>query len=155
MRDNIQYARNLREKAEDRFKNAENTQGKTRSSTNLISDYQESIEFATKSMFHCMGEQPPSEHKISFKNAQPLLRTDFPDAFAYEDELPRTIFLTQFWKEFYLTAKYGIDDIDDFKIAPSDLFDQSEVKLAHDHAEFVVKIANNLWNTVKKEQLSE
>lgn len=152
MRDHVQYARDLREKAEDRFKNAENTQGKTRSPTNLISDYQESIELATKSMFHCMDERPPAEHEISFENAQGFLRADFPDGFENRDELPKVIFLTRFWRKFYLTAKYGVDE---FNIAPSDLFGDPEVELAHDHADFVVRIAKNLWYAVREDQISE
>lgn len=46
--------------------------------------------------------------------------------------LPRLLFLVNFWAEFYLTAKYGIQD--GYLASADDLLKDKEAKLAQDHA---------------------
>ena len=46
--------------------------------------------------------------------------------------LPRLLFLSNFWAQFYLTAKYGFQS--GYLAAPKDLFDREEAALSVHHA---------------------
>jgi len=81
--------------------------------------------------------------KEILENVKKLLQSDFPKYFAYKEELPRVVFLTYFWAQFYPIAKYGIDELN---LPPDELFKKEEAELAVSHAELCVKVANDLLN---------
>lgn len=141
-REQLRNARQLWDKAADEVLTAGN------SHTNTIIDCQQSIEISVKAMFHAVGEDPPKNHDISFQNAYALLHADFPEHFSQAQSIPRAVFLTQFWNEFYTIAKYGNEDN---LIPANQLFDEDEAKLAVDHAQFCVTTAGALLNSVEQE----
>jgi HEPN domain-containing protein len=114
-----------------------------------ISDCQQAIEYAGKTLFWLTGNEPPTEHQISWDNAQEVLRSDWPGPFHRASDVPRVILLTQFWGEFYLTAKYGEEN---FGTSPDRLFTRSDMKLAVEHAGFCVRVAEALLNAVRTER---
>jgi HEPN domain-containing protein len=121
---------------------------------NTIQDCQRFIEIYVKSMFKLVGVNPLEQHKIDFgeSRTEGFLKSEFPDNFESEDDLPRVVFLTHFWKEFYEEAKYGYPEKN---IQPSDLFTIDDAKRAIAHAEFVQKVGQELLETVQEEQTDE
>lgn len=102
-------------------------------------------------MYYAVGEKPPTSHEISFENAYPLINADFPEGFYEEDKIPRAVFLTQFWHDFYLIAKYG----DEYNIVPPDeLISDKEAELAISHAEFCQRLARNLIHSARAQGLA-
>jgi len=150
-------------KESDQFKYAENLIGKAMgflseakeglekyslSYSNIIANCQNAIELSTKAIFKLMGLEFPKSHQLLFEqrgevreSVKKLLQSNFPKYFVYRKELPRVVFLTYFWGQFYTIAKYGIDELN---LPPDELFKREEVELAVNHAELCVRVANNL-----------
>lgn len=138
------YAKNLIEKSRNDIEKAEEI-FKTYSPlfSNVITLCQQSIELSAKAVFKLMGINFPKDHKIRFdvKETKELLKRDFPKNFYEKDKIPRLIFLTQFWKEFYILVKYGIEKLD---IGPECLFKREEAEIAIKHAKECCRIVENL-----------
>jgi HEPN domain-containing protein len=93
----------------------------------------------------------PREHQLLFKRGKggkklseefkELLKKEMPKYFSYKDRLPRLIFLTYFWHEFYTIGKYGIGKLN---IPPDQLFKREDAELALKHAELCLKVADDL-----------
>lgn len=124
--------------------------GITLQNINIIVDCQRFIEIYTKSMFKLVGVNPPERHKMDFDNdrTQGFLGADFPEEFESKDNLPRVVFLTHFWDEFYTEAKYGYPEQD---LRPSDLFDLDDARRAIDHAKFVQETGKELLDAIQEE----
>lgn len=119
----------------------------TTSTPQLIRDCQEAVEISVKAMYFALDLEPPEkEHGISFDNAHPLLTAEFPENFYREDDIPRAIFLTQFWKEFYTLAKYG-DEVRD--VPPTQIFSDDDLEIAINHAAFCQNLCQTLIDSVR------
>ncbi|MFB6216551.1 MAG: HEPN domain-containing protein [Candidatus Nanohaloarchaea archaeon] len=148
----LKYCRNQLRKAKKKRRSAEEALEDSTpapSYSNVISDCQQCIELSGKILFRLVGEHPPEQHDISFESGQKVLRAEFPDSFGSESNLPRVIFLTQFWNEFYLPAKYGEEN---YGIAPDNLFRKEEAELAVSHAKFCFNAVSDLFHSVQYEQ---
>lgn len=112
----------------------------------VITDGQLVIETATKCIFSFLGFQYPREHGISFTHnssksllSKVLKSKEF--GFDRKEEIPRSIFLTQFWSHFYTLAKYGVPEQG---LLPGDLFNDEDVERIISDAEFCVELALDL-----------
>jgi HEPN domain-containing protein len=97
-----------------------------------------------------MGLDFPRSHQLLFERREKgkirevvkrLLESEFPRHFAYKENLPRVIFLTYFWGQFYTIAKYGIEELE---VSPEKLFEKEDAELAVKHADLCVRVASNL-----------
>jgi len=108
---------------------------------NIISDCQIAIETSTKSIFKLVSVEHPNTHDISFKDQRTEgLLNEMPEEFERSDELPRVIFLTQFWHQFYTMSKYGVPE---HNIRPRDIFTEKDAARAVEDAEFCVQVATD------------
>lgn len=83
----------------------------------IITDGQLVIETATKCMFSFLGINSPREHGIDFTDheTQALLEKILKSTqikFDRKDKIPRAIFLTQLWSEFYSSLSMGFPNKD-------------------------------------------
>jgi len=86
-----------------------------------------------KKQFATIAEQIQKRHLIEKLKAQYL---------DYTVNLPRLLFLINFWAQFYNTAKYGLEA---GYLAPAkDLFKKEEAELAVQHAQECCQAASNL-----------
>jgi len=150
--DQFEYAENLLRKAEVSLSQAkEGLKRYTSSYSSIIANCQNAIELSTKAIFKLVGLEFPRSHQLLFEqkkegkkireSVKKLLQSNFPKYFAYKEELPRVIFLTYFWGQFYTIAKYGIDELN---LPPDELFKKEDAELAVSHAELCVRVANEL-----------
>ena len=148
----LEYAENLIDKAKKLLlKSEEELNEYPTSYSNIIANCQTAIELSSKAVFKIMDLDFPKEHQLLFergkkgeevkKVTKELLSKEFPEHFAYKEELPRLIFLTYFWYRFYTIAKYGISELD---IPPDKLFKKEDAELAIKHAKLCVRMADNL-----------
>lgn len=121
--------------------------GHISSPSTVITQCQQCIEISAKSIFKLMGYNFPTSHDVQLDHdlTQSLLLTDFPAHFYDESDVPRVMFLTQFWHEFYETSKYG-DEISN--IPPNDLFRENDAKKAYEDARQCYSVANSLQQLV-------
>jgi len=150
--DQFKYAENLIRKAEDSLSEAkEGLKRYAPSYSNIIANCQNAIELSAKAIFKLMDLEFPKYHQLLFEqkkegkeireSVKKLFQSNFPKYFAYKEELPRVVFLTYFWGQFYAIAKYGIDELN---LSPDELFKKEDAELAVNHAELCVRVANNL-----------
>ncbi|MEN4005961.1 MAG: HEPN domain-containing protein [Methanobacteriaceae archaeon] len=146
----LEYSEDLIKKADNLLsKSEEELKGYAQSYSNIIANCQTAIELSAKSIFKTMGMDFPKEHQLLFKRkkgkvmeeVRELLSKQFPEYFTQKHELPRILFLTYFWHEFYTIAKYGISELD---MPPDKLFEKEDAELAISHAKYCVNIANTL-----------
>lgn len=138
------YAKNLIEKSRNNIEKAEEIlRNRYAVLSNVITLCQQSIELSTKALFKLMGIDFPRDHEIRFEvnETEELLKKDFPKNFYEKDKVPRLIFLTQFWKKFYILAKYGNEK---FNIGPDELFRKEEAEIALKHAKECYNVVNSL-----------
>ena len=157
--DQFKYAENLIKKADDLLSQSKEALKRYTSYSNIIANCQSAIELSTKAIFNLMGLEFPKSHQLLFEqkkegkeireDVKKLLQSNFPKNFTYKKELPRVIFLTYFWGQFYTIAKYGIDELN---IPPDELFKREDAELAVNHAELCVRVANNLFYHRKREE---
>lgn len=119
--------------------------------TNIIHDCQRVIEIYVKSMFKIVDVNPPTTHSIDFDNnrTKGFLSADYPESFESADELPRAVFLTRFWEQFYTETKYGYPEKN---LRPSDLFDLDDARRAISHAEFVESLAEEMKDAAEEDE---
>lgn len=144
----LEYAEGLIKKARDLVYKAEEELKGYGDYSNIVLWCQEAIELCGKAVFKIMGLEFPKEHQLLFtreREVKPeikkLLESEFPKYFAYKEDIPRVIFLTFFWHDFYTIAKYGLSEIN---IPPSKLFLKEDAELALKHAKNCVNVADNL-----------
>ena len=96
-----------------------------------VSASQESIELAVKGLFLACD--------VSFKKSHDIKELDFakvlpniPDNAAKTHNFPRVLLLAWFWSGFYLTAKYGHEEL---RVGADKLFKKDEAELAVAHAQ--------------------
>jgi len=158
--DQFIYTENLIRKAEDSLSQAkEGLKGHIPSYSNIIANCQSAIELSTKAIFKLMGLEFPKSHQLLFEqkkegkeireSVKKLFQSNFPKYFAYKEELPKVIFLTYFWGQFYTIAKYGIEELN---LPPDELFKKEDAELAVNHAELCVRVANNLLYQKRNEE---
>ena len=114
---------------------------------------QECVELSVKSVFSLLGIAFSPSHgwekdKKQFANtAEQIQKRHLIDKLAaqylnYAVNLPRLLFLVNFWAQFYITAKYGYEVGD---LAPAkDLFGRAETELAVQHAQECYAAASQL-----------
>jgi HEPN domain-containing protein len=148
----LEYPESLIKKARDLVSKAEEELKYSAIYSNVVLWCQEAIELSGKAIFKIMGLDFPKEHQLLFEErkerrgeikseVKELLKKEFPKYFAYKEDIPRVIFLTYFWYNFYTIAKYGMSEID---IPPDKLFLKEDAELALKHAKDCVKVADNL-----------
>jgi HEPN domain-containing protein len=157
----LAYAENLIKKAKDFFEQAENIWKDTRvfQWSNLINNCQQTIELSGKAIFKLMGLDFPKNHQLLiakpekeeiwkyitaekiWKETEELLSSDFPEYFDKE-KIPKVIFLSYFWSQFYTLGKYGVEKLN---IPPDQLFGKEEAELAIKHAKFCLDVAQSLY----------
>jgi len=116
---------------------------------NIISDCQVSIETSSKSIFKLVGVEHPRTHDISFEDQRTAgLLNEIPEQFERSDEIPRVIFLTQFWHQFYTMSKYGVPE---HNIRPRDIFTEKDAARAVEDAGFCVNVATDLLKFIHEE----
>ncbi len=156
--ESLEYSENLIKKAENLVEKAEKElQGYSGSCSNVILWCQEAIELCGKAIFKIMGLDFPKEHQLLFNQrkseikpeVRELLKKEFPRYFTYKEKVPRVIFLTYFWYNFYTIAKYGLSDVD---VPPDKLFSKEDAELALKHAKDCVRVADNLLITMREER---
>ena len=99
-----------------------------------------------------MGLDYPRDHQLLYgkkggikEEVKKLLEKDFPKYFN-KDDIPRVLFLTYFWYNFYTLAKYGIEELN---FPPNKLFTKEDAELALKHAKECVYIADKLFSYKK------
>lgn len=112
---------------------------------------QESVELSVKSILSLLQVEFPLTHgwnneafaRIADQIQKRQLLSKMREQNLYwAARLPRLLLLTNFWAQFYLPAKYGIEA---GKLAPpQDLFEESEAKLAVQHAEECYRAVSEL-----------
>jgi HEPN domain-containing protein len=153
----FEYPENLIKKARDLVSQAENEfKSPLPSYSNVIYLCQTAIELSGKAIFKIMGLDFPREHQLLFEREKrkvrpeinELLQQKFPEYFTRKDEIPRVIFLTYFWDQFYTIGKYGIEEMN---FSPDKLFEKEEAQLAINHANYCVSLADELLIHRKQE----
>ena len=96
-----------------------------------ISASQESIEFAIKAIFLCIGESHPKSHEFTDDQFIKVI-AKAPSEVKSTHNFPRLLLISRFWSQFYEIAKYGNEKLG---IGPENLFKEHEAKLALRHAE--------------------
>jgi len=116
---------------------------------NIISDSQIAIETSVKSVFKLVGVEHPRTHEISFddQRTEGVLK-QIPGEFERSDDIPRLIFLTQFWYQFYTMSKYGVPE---HNIGPRDIFTKEDAARAVEDADFCVNVATRLLHFISEE----
>ena len=154
MKSNLEYANDLIRKAEDLVRKAEEEIKKTSLSySNIISCCQMAIELSGEAIFKIVGLEYPKDHQLLLKKrtketkyigikdeVRNLLKRGFPESFNKE-RIPRVLFLTHFWHNFYTLAKYGIEELN---FPPDKLFTKEDTKLALRHAKECTFVADDL-----------
>jgi len=125
-------------------------QGYVASPSNSITQCQQCIKISAKSIFKLMGVNPPQEHDISLDHDQTkgLLNSEFPEYFGRQEKIPRVIFLTQFWHDFYETSKYGKEELN---IPPNTLFTNEDAERAYKNAKECYTVADALKQTIEQQ----
>ena len=93
-----------------------------------------------QSYLHLFGHRIPREHGLNKQEtcriANEMRSKHILEKLAEHGNLslalPRSLFLVNFWAEFYLIAKYGIQD--GYLASAEDLLKDKEAKLAQEHA---------------------
>ena len=119
----------------------------------VVQAAQQCIELSVKAVFSFLGVPLPRTHgweqdKKPFASiAQQIQEKHLTDKLAAQYlnhvvNLPRLLFLVNFWAQFYITAKYGFEVAN---LAPAkDLFKKEEAELAVKHAEECHQAASQL-----------
>lgn len=113
---------------------------------------QESIELSVKAILTLLRVEFPLTHgwnnesltRIAdqIQKRQLLSKLQEQGSLYWVARLPRLLLLTNFWAQFYLPAKYGMEA---GRLAPpQDLFEEGEAKLAVQHAEECYRAASGL-----------
>jgi HEPN domain-containing protein len=153
MVESLEYPEDLIKKSRSLVSSAEEELKRYGSYSNVILWCQTAIELSGKAIFKIMGLDFPKEHQLMLEKrndmrpeVKELLRKEFPKFFD-KDKVPRILFLTYFWSEFYTIAKYGIDGI-----PPDKLFTREDAELALKHAKDCVNITGDLFFRKKSEE---
>ncbi|KOX92799.1 hypothetical protein AMS69_10055 [Haloarcula rubripromontorii] len=113
---------------------------------NVIIDCQLCIELAVKAMFKLAEKDHPFSHGLSFDDGRTQgFYSEIPEDFPRKDDIPRVIFITQFWAEFYELAKYGAPQLD---VRPEMVFNTDDASRAVNDAKFCIEIAQELLDFV-------
>ncbi|MEM0235814.1 HEPN domain-containing protein [Thermofilum sp.] len=147
--EDLKYAENLVEKARGFVSRArDELKSYNPSYSNAVALCQNAIELCGKAIYKLMGMEFPREHQLLFEREgkvaqqfKELLSKEFPRFFSYRDEIPRVVFLSYFWHRFGVIARYGIEEAG---IPPDKLFTEKEAKLAVEHAEECLRVAQSL-----------
>ena len=116
--DQFKYAENLIRKAMGSLSEAKEGLKRYNLHSNIIVNCQNAIELSAKAIFILMGLEFPKDHQLLFEQkkgreireeVKKLLQSNLPEYF--KEKLPRVIFLTYFWSQFYAIAKYRIDEL--------------------------------------------
>jgi HEPN domain-containing protein len=153
MVESLEYPEDLIKKSRSLVSSAEEELKGYGSYSNVILWCQTAIELSGKAIFKIMGLDFPKEHQLMLEKrndmrpeVKELLRKDFPKFFD-KDKVPRMLFLTYFWSEFYTVAKYGVGNI-----PPDKLFTREDAELALKHAKDCVNVADELLFKKKTEE---
>lgn len=155
MKVNFEYADDLIRKAKNHIEKAEDEIKKVLPNhSNIISWCQTAIELSGKAIFKIMGLEYPKDHQLLYgkkggikEDVKELLKKEFPRH--YKDDVPRVLFLTYFWHNFYTLAKYGIEELD---FPPDKLFTKEDAELALKHAKECVAVADRLLGYKRMEE---
>lgn len=154
----VEMGRELIQKAEEHLDEAADAadQLPASSPSSVITSAQLSIELSAKAIFLLSGINFPESHGFPFDPdersnlTRNLVRKakagDYPDGFVDIEKIPRVLFLTQFWEQFYQPAKYPEQDLG---VRPDELFTEEEASLAVTHAEECVLVAKHLSYAVE------
>jgi HEPN domain-containing protein len=113
---------------------------------NIIIDCQLCIELSAKSLFKLVGRDYPFSHGVEFSSHETQgFYHEIPDEFSTKDDVPRVIFLTQFWGQFYELAKYGAPQLN---VRPEMIFKANDGLRAVEDAEFCIGVAEEMLEQV-------
>lgn len=107
-----------------------------------VSASQECIEFSIKALFSIAKIKFTKGHKIKeeeFKNILDKIPEMLKNIYNY----PRIYLLSEFWSYFYITTKYGLEEL---KIGSDKLFTNKEAILALEHANECYNASNGFFN---------
>lgn len=117
---------------------------------------QECVELSVKSVLSILGIEFPRSHswdskslsKIAGQIVQKQILKKIEEQNLYQcSRLPRLLHLTNFWAQFYLTAKYGMEA--GHLASAQELFEMEDAKLAVHHAEECYRAASELRHLSK------
>jgi hypothetical protein len=86
---------------------------------------------------------PKSEHKLQEAEYEQLI-SKAPESLNYVN-FPRVFLFANFWAEFYIKAKYGLETL---QVPPDKLFEKEEAELALKHADECYYAASQLRDKV-------
>lgn len=109
---------------------------------NILSDCQICIETSVKAMFKLMNVEHPRTHGLNFddQRVQGFVRS-IPDDFDGKRDIPRAVFLTKFWEQYYSETKYGVPELN---LTPGNLFTVEDAHRAAEDAEFCIMLGLSL-----------
>jgi HEPN domain-containing protein len=118
--------------------------------TEAIQASQECVELSVKAMLTILGIDYPLSHgwdqkqlaKIAGQIQERKLQQRLAEQQLGHIRLPRLLVLVNFWEQFYLQAKYGIEASD--LAPPQELFEREEAELAVKHADQCLLAASQL-----------
>ena len=114
-----------------------------------IMDCQIIVELSAKSIFKSLGVNPVQKHDITFDNERVSgLLGRIPEGEDFTENVPRVIFLTQFWERFYTLAKYGVPEQN---LSSFELMEPSDALRAVQDAEFCQETASEVFYYVLDE----
>jgi HEPN domain-containing protein len=144
-------ARHLLDHAEERFRR--------RRYPDVVAAAQEALELIAKSLFHWLGLTPPKSHRLVLAEFSQSLRGLMDEVavatgpLAREKlQLPRLIFLADFWAAAHTLARYGSEPI---AATPSELFTRAEATLALTHLREAVRHLEDAGEAMQVEFLDD
>ena len=112
----------------------------------VLVDCQYVIELSVKSMFKMVGKDFPKQHGIGLSSGRTHdMLTSVGDDFEYKNMIPRAVFLTKFWSEFYELSKYGAPQLNQ---STNDIFHIKDVRRIVEDAEFCLDLSRFLLDYV-------
>jgi HEPN domain-containing protein len=132
-------------RANNKLKEAKNQLTQRYNYPESVSASQECIELSIKAMFSVAEVKFTKIHNIKeeeFKNLLDKIPPNLKNIYNY----PRIYLLSEFWSYFYITAKYGLEEL---KIGSDKLFKEKEAELALKHAGECYNASYQFYNELR------
>lgn len=137
----LRRANNKRDEARNQLKQKYNY-------SESVSASQESIELSIKAVFSIAEIKFTKNHKIEEEEFKKLL-AKIPQELKNIYNYPRVYLLSEFWSYFYITAKYGLEEL---KVGSDKLFTDKEANLALEHADECYNASNAFYSKLRWEK---
>lgn len=110
----------------------------------VIEQSQFVIEMSAKAMFTTVGVEYPKSHGIEFTdNRTGGLLNHIPEEFNEHNRIPRVLFLTNVWRQYYTISKYGVPE---WNIRPASIFTMEDALRGFKDAKFSNQVSKDLFN---------